>query len=189
VPVNLPIFYSRPDESVTLNANEPRGDITMFCRTRRSHKLSDKIMVPPRVDELIRAMATPPLKGDDRTFRGIGLHYSLIVQVLDDLCKNGSISARFVMEQTPLADILGPTPPGDRPERKTTSPRPRPRQTPSHGTKTTNTAPKSRHCCPAAAEPTKRRQPTRRRSPTTRRSRPSRNPRIGPNEPPLARCE
>jgi hypothetical protein len=126
VPVNLPIFYSRADESLTLNATEPRGDITMFCRTRRSRKLSDKIMVPARVDELIRAMATPPVREDGRTFRGIGLHYSLIVQVLDELCSNGSISARFMMEQTPLVDILGPAMPSDRPEteedRPTTQP-------------------------------------------------------------------
>lgn len=126
VPVNLPIFYSHPDESITLNATEPRGDITMFCRTRRSHKLSDKIMVPPRVDELIRAMATPPVRDEDRVFRGIGLHYSLIVQVLDELCRNGSISARFVLEQTPLADILGPSEPVDRPETEEDRPATRP---------------------------------------------------------------
>lgn len=125
LPVNLPIFYTRPDESITLNATESRGEITMFCRTRRSRVLSDRIVVPPRVDELIRAMATPPVPDDNRSFRGIGLHYSLIVQVLDDLCDNGSISARFVLEQTPLVDIFGPTVPTDRPETEDDVPAPR----------------------------------------------------------------
>ncbi|MBI5863190.1 MAG: flagellar basal body P-ring protein FlgI [Planctomycetes bacterium] len=81
MPVNPPLFYSHPQDWVTVNAKDAASDLTVFCRTRQSNRLSDTLKVPSRVDELIRALAAPPIADDNGTVKGLGLHYSLVIEV------------------------------------------------------------------------------------------------------------
>jgi Flagellar P-ring protein len=115
-PVARPTFYNHPLDWVTVSARDEKSELAVFCRTRQSNKLSDKIVIPPRLDELIRAMAAPPIKNERGEFAGLGLPYALVLQTLDVLCRSGSIGARLVMEPTPLADLLGQDLIEDRPE-------------------------------------------------------------------------
>lgn len=100
----MPLFYSHPDGWVTLNALESSGEITMFRRTRRTNQLSDELLVPPRVSELIISMADLPMKNDAGRIRGIGLCYSRVVFVLHALSREGIISAPVIVERSGLED-------------------------------------------------------------------------------------
>lgn len=116
-PVVLPIFYSHPEQWVTLNAATTTDDITMFCRSRGAKRLSDRLFVPPRLVDLIIALGDLPERNAADQLRGIGLSFSQVVQVLDALRRDGSIDAPIVLERESLTELLGPTkPPRDRPE-------------------------------------------------------------------------
>lgn len=117
MPVELPVFYSHPQELVTVNAAATDSDITVFCKTRKRHLLSDMLKAAPRVDDLIQRLAAPPLKNSRGETQGLGLSYGLVLQTLDALVKSGSIDANLVIEHASLDDLFGPTPlEGDRPE-------------------------------------------------------------------------
>lgn len=112
----LPLFYAHPDGWVTLNGREPGGDVTLFCRTRKSQRLSDPLTAPPRVADVVLAMAEPPIKDDAGRTRGLGLGYSQVLQVLDALTHDDAIAARLVIQQKSMTELLGPDLSPDRPE-------------------------------------------------------------------------
>ncbi|MBU0616574.1 MAG: HEAT repeat domain-containing protein [Planctomycetes bacterium] len=116
MPLSLPLFYNHPDDWVTLNALEKHGDIAVLCRTRSGHLMTEPLMVPARVVELIRALADLPVEDDDGRLRGIGLGYARVVEVLDALCTSGAIPAQLAVQTTSGADLLGPAELPERPE-------------------------------------------------------------------------
>ena len=115
MPIGLPLFYNHPDDWVTLNALEDHGDISIICRTRDGRLMTEPLMIPARVGELLQALAETPPKGRNDQQRGIGLSYTNIVQVLDALCSSGAIQATLALQKTAIADLLGPL---DLPERQ-----------------------------------------------------------------------
>lgn len=121
MPVLLPVFFSRPDELVTINASAGADEMAVFCRTRTTRKLSDRIATPPRVADLVRTLAALPIADSGGRFAGIGLDYTTIVDVLSDLCGESTIPAHFALEQSRTVDLLGPRSP-DRPEADATPP-------------------------------------------------------------------
>jgi len=114
--LTLPLFYSHPEERVVLNALAKTDDITLFYRDPQSHRLSEKIVVPPRLIDLIVALADLPVKDEVGRLRGVGLNYSQVVQVLAALERDGAIPARVVLERESLAELLGPAEIPERPE-------------------------------------------------------------------------
>lgn len=115
-PVATPVYYSHPDDEVTLVSEAGATDLTVFARGRRTRQLSEKLRVTPRVVDLITAMADVPLKNDAGRTRGLGLSYARVVQVLKTLTDDGSIPARMLLEQPTLVELLGPAPESERPE-------------------------------------------------------------------------
>lgn len=112
----LPLYYSHPDGWVTLNASDPEDDITLFCRTRRTNQLSEPILVPPRVRDLLVALAELPVQDETGRPRGIGLPYSQVVQVIHALTEDRSIPAPLVMQAPTMTDLFGPDTLPDRPD-------------------------------------------------------------------------
>jgi len=114
LPLVLPMFYSDADDTVTLTAADSSGDITVFIKRRG--KLSDPILVAPRVVDLIAALADRPTMDNLGRPRGAGLPYSEVVQILSALCRDGTIPAELEVEPISLADLLGPAARPERPE-------------------------------------------------------------------------
>lgn len=115
-PVNTPMFYSHPTDIVTVNAVDERGDLTVFARERYGRKLTDRVVVAPRVVDLIAALVQLPSKDEAGRLKGVALSYSQTLQVLHALCKEGVIPAEFVLEQVDLERLFGPDTPLERPE-------------------------------------------------------------------------
>lgn len=112
--VASPVFYSSPDESVTIHTVEGSKDVQLFAKRRG--RLSESILLPPRAADLITALGDLPAKDDAGRLRGIGLPYSRVVQLLAALCKDETISAHLVFEQTSMSELFGPDIAPDRPE-------------------------------------------------------------------------
>jgi hypothetical protein len=115
-PVITPMFYSHPADVVTVNAADERGDLTVFARERYGRKLNDRVVVAPRVVDLIAALVQLPTKDEGGRMKGVALSYSQTLQVLQMLCKDGVIPAEFVLEQVDLERLFGPDTPLERPE-------------------------------------------------------------------------
>ncbi len=118
--MTMPLFYSHPDDSVTVNAVDASGDVSVF--SKRGGKMSDPINVPPRVAELIAALADVPTKDDDGRVRGVGSSYSRVVQILAALTRDDTIHAPLILEQAGAVDASVPLLPPDRPEAEETAP-------------------------------------------------------------------
>ena len=122
--ISLPVFYAADDDSVTLNATEDGGDITLF--TKHSGHVSEALLVPPRVADLVAALGDVPTRDEADRLRGIGLPYSQVVQVLATLCADGTIPARLEIERIGIVDVLDER----APERPEVEERPRAEQAP-----------------------------------------------------------
>lgn len=116
-PVTPPVFYTRPDEIVTVHTVSDSADVQLYGK--RNGRMSEHIVVPPRVTELVTALGDVPTEDPARGLRGLGLTYSRVVQALAALCEEGTIPARLVLEQASLRDLLGPEVRPERPEAET----------------------------------------------------------------------
>jgi hypothetical protein len=113
-PVTPPVFYANADDTVTIHTVEGSDDLRLFAK--RHGKLSDELVLPPRVVDLISGLADLPQRDKGERLRGIGLPYSRVVKILAALSKDGAIAAKIVLEQTSLTELLGPDVSPDRPE-------------------------------------------------------------------------
>ncbi len=114
--LNTPVFYTQASDALTVHTVDGSSDISVFIK--RGGKLSPQVITPPRVADLVTALAAVPGEGGGRP-RGLGLPYSRVVQVLADLCRDETISAPLVFEQATITDILGPRAIPERPEGET----------------------------------------------------------------------
>lgn len=127
MPVMPPIFYTGTNELLTVHTIDGGDDVRLFAK--RNQRLSDEIVIPPRVVELITALAHLPLRDDAGRLAGLGLPYTRVVRVLTDLAQDEAIPAPVVFEQTTITDLLGPQiapqrPEFDEPEQDTPAPAP-----------------------------------------------------------------
>ncbi len=114
VPMKLPLFYADASDAVVLNAIDESGDITLL--NKRKGKLGQPIHVPPRVAELVAALAGSPQPDNSKNPRGLGLPYSQVVQILAALAKDGTIPAPIELERATVTELLGPDYKPERPE-------------------------------------------------------------------------
>ena len=66
--------------------------------------------------DLIAALGDLPGRLDSGELRGLGLPYSRVIRILAALCEDETIPAKLVLEQTSLAEMLGPETTPERPE-------------------------------------------------------------------------
>lgn len=112
MPVATPVFYTDPDDRLTISSEEA-GTLTLFARGRTSGRLSSKVVVPADVASLIGALADVPLFAEKnrKKLRGLGASYSEVIHVLAALTEEQKvIPATLVPEQIRIEELLGPLP-------------------------------------------------------------------------------
>ncbi len=110
MPITPPVFYVRPDESLTVLTVEGADDLRVFAKQRG--RMSEQIVLPPRVVDLVTALAELPVRDEAGRLRGLGLPYSRVVQVLATLSQDQTIPAEVVLEQVgPLRALVPETTP------------------------------------------------------------------------------
>ena len=108
--VNRPVFFSTPDDLVTINANAADATLSVYRRVGRRKRLSDALEVAPDVKSLVLAMGRDATQRPDRSFRGLGLSYSQVVGVLYRLCEGKlgkKVPADFILQKPDNIDRIG----------------------------------------------------------------------------------
>ena len=115
-PITLPLFYNHPDNWVTLNARDIKGEIAVLGTLPNGQLLSAPLMIPPRVVDLVTVLAGLPIKDRHGEIEGLGLGYTQTVEVLAALVASRTIPATLEYEPAPLMDLLAPAELPERPE-------------------------------------------------------------------------
>ena len=110
-----PLFLDLPDGMLTVAAAADADSLTLVRRSRFSATVSDPITTNLGVRELITLLGSDPPRSPGEQVRGLGLDYSTIVFLLDELCRTESINAKFMLGQPAHAVPLSAVAPG-RPE-------------------------------------------------------------------------
>jgi hypothetical protein len=108
--VTPPVFYVQPDESLTIHTVDGSDDIRMFVKQKG--RMSEQLVLPPRLVDLITSLAELPVRDEAGRLRGLGLPYSRVLQVLATLSQDQAIPAEVVLEDVgPLRTLIPETVP------------------------------------------------------------------------------
>ncbi len=107
-----PVFHESDDGSLTVHTVKGSDDLRLFAKRHR--RMSDEIVVPPRVVDLVSALGEFPSRDETERLSGLGLSYSEVVRVLVVLSRDGIIAGQLVAEEVGLLELPGPD---DLPER------------------------------------------------------------------------
>jgi flagellar basal body P-ring protein FlgI len=120
MPINRPAFYCPPDQLITLNANQQDPLVKVCRKIPRTGQSSEFLQIKPDTSELVRLLGSRAVVSEDGEIHGLGLTYSQVVGVLQNLSKQGQITAKFVLQQPPSMQRIYPFTTGlgrpDRPE-------------------------------------------------------------------------
>ncbi len=111
-----PLLYAYPERPVTISARAGDNRIALVRKVGGGRRVWDPIQVSFAVADLVRALGSDPTEGPDGQPEGLGIDYTVVLDVLAELCRDKSIPAEFRLEQPTVADLLGPAEPVTRPE-------------------------------------------------------------------------
>lgn len=103
--VNPPVFYAPPDESVVVHTVDGSRDLRVYGKRRR---MSEEVVLPPRVVELITLLAELPERDELDRLRGLGLPYSAVVRALASLTRDECIAAALHVETLGVPRLTQP---------------------------------------------------------------------------------
>jgi flagellar basal body P-ring protein FlgI len=99
--IDPPVFYCHPDDSITLSADAGSQTICLIRKSasgQSSGRMTAGLDLPP----LIGFLGNDAVMVDGKV-TGLDLPYSHIVAILNQLCKDGALAARFKLQD--LADL------------------------------------------------------------------------------------
>ncbi len=98
MPVARPVFYTEPDDLVTVNAFKDSKQLTVFRTLPQRNKVSDTFRMDFDVATLVRKLGSAPRHGLDGKIMGLGLTYAQVVRVLHGMCEARDINAKFALQ-------------------------------------------------------------------------------------------
>lgn len=102
LPVSNPMFFSMPDDLVTISDTPgPTGSrLMLFRKVPRSPTPSDMFYIDFNTSDLIRTLGGPTDRDNKGKVKAMSLSYSQVLQVLRGLCesKTGALKARFELQ-------------------------------------------------------------------------------------------
>jgi hypothetical protein len=100
--IRRPIFFTAPENLLTINAEEGDEKLTVFRKVPRTERSSEAFQIDPLLSDLVRLMGTLPTRGPmEEKVYGLGLTYSQVVGVLYRLCQSGDVPAEFRLQVLP----------------------------------------------------------------------------------------
>jgi len=111
-----PVFYSAPDDSIVINAPVDAESLSVIRRTAGAGLVSPAIPVPLDLPKIVALFGSTAGVDRNGIVTGLGLDYVAVVGVLQQLCEDRSVNAKFILEQPNVAELFGPPRPLGRPE-------------------------------------------------------------------------
>ena len=97
ITVEPPVFYTHWDESIMISADRDDKELSLV-RKLPSGRITGRVAGPLDLAALLK-LSGEDLAARDGKFTALGLPYSHVVSILHALCADGSIPARFQLEQ------------------------------------------------------------------------------------------
>jgi len=102
LPVSNPMFFSLPDDLVTISDTKVAtgSRLMLYRKVPRSSDPSDMFYIDFNTSDLIRTLGGPTDRDNDGRVMAMSLAYSQVLQVLRGLCesKTGALKARFELQ-------------------------------------------------------------------------------------------
>ncbi len=111
-----PALYRSPDGSLTINAGTEDEELTVLRLVVATGAMSPPVSTSMELPELIELLGSDADVGADGEVLGFGVDYGGVARALYHLCQDGSINAKFTLEQPNAAELFGPTARPGRPE-------------------------------------------------------------------------
>jgi hypothetical protein len=111
-----PALYRAPDGSLTINAGTEDEELTVLRLVVATGAMSPPVSTSMELPELIELLGSDADVGGDGEVLGVGVDYGGVARALYHLCQDGSINAKFTLEQPNAAEMFGPTARPGRPE-------------------------------------------------------------------------
>jgi len=111
-----PALYRAEDGSLTITASEGDSTMTVLRVVVPSGTTSPLIPAPFELWPLLRLLGSDAGVDLDDDVTGLGLDYAAIVRALYHLSRDGSLNAKFILQQPNAAELFGPPQPAGRPE-------------------------------------------------------------------------
>jgi flagellar P-ring protein precursor FlgI len=111
-----PLLYSEPGKPIILSAQHDDRLVSIIKKDQNGRIIMGPTRVGFSVPLLTHFLGHDPKKGLSGQLLGVGIEYSVVLDVLFKLCEKGAINAEFRWEEPSVEDILGPLKPMGRPE-------------------------------------------------------------------------
>jgi hypothetical protein len=99
--VRRPVFHNSADDLVTINAHRNDEKLLVYRSIPRREDYSDPFYVDFYVRDLVRTLGERPELDARGNVKGLGLTYGQVVSVLHQMCEEGDIPAKFVLQPLP----------------------------------------------------------------------------------------
>ncbi len=103
-----PIFYSSPNEMITINAPDEADELTIIRKTPFGNRTSPAIGCSLELSALITMLGDNPQLDSKGKVKGLAVDYSTITHALHALCQSGSVNAKFMLQRPSSIDMFGP---------------------------------------------------------------------------------
>ncbi len=110
-----PLLYASPNQPITLRANLEDRSLVLLRKNVGGRNIGP-MEVPLSVVPIIKFMGDDLATDPDGRLQGLGLDYSVVLDVLYRLCEKKAINADLRWEEPSVEEIVGPLGPMGRPE-------------------------------------------------------------------------
>jgi hypothetical protein len=112
--LNPPLLYAKPGRQITLSAQP--GDRLLSVLRKETGRVAGEFRIPLKPVKLVQFMGDDPRTDADGEPEGLGLDYTVVLDVLQHLCESGAMNGELRWEEPSVEDLLGPLRPMGRPE-------------------------------------------------------------------------
>ncbi len=95
------VFYNAPDDLVTISSTRGQKRLVAYRKVPASGKVSEPFRMDHYVRTLVETLGSRPERTIEGKIAGLGLTYGQVITVLSQMCKEGDIPAKFVLQQLP----------------------------------------------------------------------------------------
>jgi hypothetical protein len=111
-----PFLYAEPGKPILVSATQNDKQVSVLKKDQKGRTILGPLHVGTSLSRFVYFMGNDPEPDVYGEVQGLGMDYSVVLDVLYRLCEKGAVPATFKWEEPGLEDIYGPLKPKGRPE-------------------------------------------------------------------------
>ena len=109
--MSKPMFFNSGDDMLTISCQAQDEKLMVFRKIPANGTYSETLKCDRDVKSLVSLLGRAARTDETGEINGLGLSYSQVVSALYNLCKNGDIKAKFVLQDLPQVQTIYKTAP------------------------------------------------------------------------------